>query len=133
MTARVTWGRCYDHNFRRCFSIFVEKMAFFLNTNVMINFFIKISFVLSQKCIFFRKNFWRKYLKNHNIGPRLGEFWSFGRFFISDSLFKLSKVAKKLRTHFYMHGHIHLLTLSKNWIWRHFGRFFRKMMAASVH
>jgi hypothetical protein len=46
-----------------------KKLAFFSNTNVMINFFSKFSFVLSQKRQFFRKNFWRKYLKNHNIGP----------------------------------------------------------------
>jgi hypothetical protein len=36
----------------------------------MINFFSKFSFVLSQKRRFFRKNFRRKYFKNHNIGPR---------------------------------------------------------------
>jgi hypothetical protein len=29
----------------------------------------KYSFVLSQKRQLFRKNFRRKYLKNHNIGP----------------------------------------------------------------
>jgi hypothetical protein len=27
------------------------------------------SFVLSQKRQFFRRIFWRKYLKNHNVGP----------------------------------------------------------------
>jgi hypothetical protein len=32
-------GRCYDHNFLRFSPIFGEKMAFFLNTNVMINVF----------------------------------------------------------------------------------------------
>jgi hypothetical protein len=36
----------------------------------MINFFLKISIVLSQKRQFFRKVFRRKYLKNHNIDPR---------------------------------------------------------------
>jgi hypothetical protein len=46
-----------------------KKLAFFLNTNVMINFFQKFSFVLSQKRQFFRKIFRQKYLKNHNIGP----------------------------------------------------------------
>jgi hypothetical protein len=35
----VTRGRCYDHNFLRVFPIFRKKMAFFLNTNVMIIFF----------------------------------------------------------------------------------------------
>jgi hypothetical protein len=48
-----------------------KKLAFFLNTNVMINFFSKFSFVSSQKRQFFRKIFRRKYLKNHNIGSRL--------------------------------------------------------------
>jgi hypothetical protein len=33
--ARI-WGRCYDHNFRRFFPIFGEKLAFFSKTNVMI-------------------------------------------------------------------------------------------------
>jgi hypothetical protein len=69
-SGRVTSGRCYDHNFLRFLTIFGKKMAFFLNTNVMINFFSKFSFVLSQKRQFFRKIFRRKYLKNHNIGPR---------------------------------------------------------------
>jgi hypothetical protein len=68
--SRVTRGRCCDHNFLRIFLIFGEKMAFFLNTNVIINFYSKFSFVLSQKRQFFRKIFRRKYLKNHNIGPR---------------------------------------------------------------
>jgi hypothetical protein len=36
---REIWGRCYDHNFLRFFPIFGEKMAFFLNTNVMIKLF----------------------------------------------------------------------------------------------
>jgi hypothetical protein len=31
-------GRCYDHNFLRFSPIFGEKMAFFLNTNVLIKF-----------------------------------------------------------------------------------------------
>jgi hypothetical protein len=44
-----------------------KKMAFFLNTNVMI-IFSKFSFVSSKKRQFFRKIFRRKYLKNHNIG-----------------------------------------------------------------
>jgi hypothetical protein len=50
-------------------TIFGKKLAFFLNTNIMINFFSKFSFVLSQKCQLFRQIFWRKYLKNHNIDP----------------------------------------------------------------
>jgi hypothetical protein len=55
-------------------AIFSKKLAFFLNTNVMINFFSEFSFVLSQKRHFFRKMFRRKYLKNHNIGPRIASF-----------------------------------------------------------
>jgi hypothetical protein len=47
--------------FRRFFPIFGEKLAFFLNTNVMINFYKEYSFVLSQKRHFFRKIFQRKY------------------------------------------------------------------------
>jgi hypothetical protein len=47
------WGRCYDHKFLRFSPIFGEKMAFFLNTNVMI-IFSKFRFVLSQKRQFFR-------------------------------------------------------------------------------
>jgi hypothetical protein len=47
-------------------------LTFFSKTNVMINFFSKFSFILSQKRQFFRRNFRRKYLKNHNIGPRWG-------------------------------------------------------------
>jgi hypothetical protein len=42
----------YDHNF--------------LRKNWRFDHFLKISFVFSQKCQFFR----RKYFKNHNIGPR---------------------------------------------------------------
>jgi hypothetical protein len=71
---RVTRGRCYDHNFRRFFQIVGEKIGVFLKYQCYDQLFSKCSFVLSQKRQFFRKNFRRKYLKNHNIGPRLGEF-----------------------------------------------------------
>jgi hypothetical protein len=47
------WGRCYDHNFLRIWTIFGEKLAFFSKTNVLINFFQKFSLVLSQKRQFF--------------------------------------------------------------------------------
>jgi hypothetical protein len=43
------WARCYDHNFLRFFKFLVKRLAFFSNTNIMINFFFKFSFVLSQK------------------------------------------------------------------------------------
>jgi hypothetical protein len=54
---RMTWGRCYDHNFLRFFPIFREKIGVFSKTNVMINFFTKFSFVLSQKTPIFSKKF----------------------------------------------------------------------------
>jgi hypothetical protein len=54
-TFNSTKGRCYDQNFQRFSTIFGEKLAFFSNTNVMIEFFSKFSFVLSQK----NANFWQ--------------------------------------------------------------------------
>jgi hypothetical protein len=48
-TVSVTRGRCYDHNFLRFLTIFGEKLAFFLKTNVMI----KISHILT---LFWVKN-----------------------------------------------------------------------------
>jgi hypothetical protein len=62
-------GRCYDHNFLRFFPFSGEKNGVFLKYQCYDHFF-KISFVLSQKHQFFCKIFRRKYLKNHNIGPR---------------------------------------------------------------
>jgi hypothetical protein len=49
---------------------FVEKMAFFSKTNVMITIFAKPNSSLSKKHKNFRYIFWRKYFKDHNIGPR---------------------------------------------------------------
>jgi hypothetical protein len=46
--------RCYDHNFLR-FS--AKKLAFFLNTNVMINFFKILLCVQSKNADFFAKFF----------------------------------------------------------------------------
>jgi hypothetical protein len=65
-----------------------KKLAFFLNTNVMINLFSKFSFVLSQKRQFFAKFFGENILKNHNIGPRLGEFSPVGWLFTLGSFLK---------------------------------------------
>jgi hypothetical protein len=49
-----------------------EKMALFSKTDVMITIFAKTNRGLSKKKRKnFRKIFRRKYLKNHNIGPRL--------------------------------------------------------------
>jgi hypothetical protein len=46
-----------------------KKLAFFLNTNVMINFFQNLALFRVKNANFFAKFFWQKYLKNHNIGP----------------------------------------------------------------
>jgi hypothetical protein len=63
-------GRCYDHNFLRFSSIFGEKIGVFLKNQCYDQNFAYFSFVLDQKRQFFRWIFRRKYLKNHNIGPR---------------------------------------------------------------
>jgi hypothetical protein len=78
--SQATRGRCHDHNFQRFFPIFGKKLTFFLNTNVMINFFLKFSFVLSQERQFFAEKFRQKYFKiitsvpgaNHNASVVLG-------------------------------------------------------------
>jgi hypothetical protein len=54
----------------RFLPIFGEKIGVFLKNLCYDQLFSKFSFVLSQKRRFFRKMFRRKYLKNHNIGPR---------------------------------------------------------------
>jgi hypothetical protein len=59
----------YDHNFLRFFPIFAEKIGVILKYQCYDQLFSEFSFVSSQKRQFFRKIFWRKYLKNHNIGP----------------------------------------------------------------
>jgi hypothetical protein len=46
-----------------------EKIGVFLKYQCYDQLFSKFCFVLSQKRQFFRKNFRRKYYKNHNIGP----------------------------------------------------------------
>jgi hypothetical protein len=56
-TFRVTRGRCYDHNFRRFFPIFGEKLAFILNTNVMINFFQNLALCWVKNANFFANIF----------------------------------------------------------------------------
>jgi hypothetical protein len=65
----MTWGRCYDHNFRRFLTIFGEKIGVFLKNQCYDQNFAYFSFVLSQKRQCFRRIFRRKYFKNHNIGP----------------------------------------------------------------
>jgi hypothetical protein len=46
-----------------------KKLAFFTNTNVMINFLHNLALFWAKKCWFYRKIFRWKYLKNLNIGP----------------------------------------------------------------
>jgi hypothetical protein len=60
---RLTWGRCYDHNFLRFFPIFGEKLAFFLYTNVMINFFQNLALFWVKNANFFAKCFGEKIKK----------------------------------------------------------------------
>jgi hypothetical protein len=57
-------------------TIFGEKIGVFLKNQCYDQNFAYFSFVLSQKCQFFRQIFWRKYLKNHNIGPRIANLFS---------------------------------------------------------
>jgi hypothetical protein len=66
----VPGGRCYDHDFLRFLTIFGEKIGVFLKNQCYDQNFALFAFVLSQKRQFFRKKNLRKYLKNHNIGPR---------------------------------------------------------------
>jgi hypothetical protein len=47
-----------------------KKLAFFSKTNVMITIFAKFAVVWAKNTNIFAKNFRRKHLKNHNIGPR---------------------------------------------------------------
>jgi hypothetical protein len=54
---RPIWGRCYDRNFLRFLQFSAKKLAFFSKTNVMIIFFEKSSFILSQKLQYFRRSF----------------------------------------------------------------------------
>jgi hypothetical protein len=49
---RISWGRCYNHNFLRFLSIFGEKMAFFLKNQYNDQLFAKTSSSLSKKCHF---------------------------------------------------------------------------------
>jgi hypothetical protein len=48
---------CYNHNFRRFFPIFGEKIGVFLKYQCNDQLFSKFSFVLSQKRQFFAKIF----------------------------------------------------------------------------
>jgi hypothetical protein len=63
-----TWGRCSDDSFQRFFAIFRRKIwRFFLKTNFMIIFCIKLAAFLVKNAIFwlfFKENIFL----NHNIG-----------------------------------------------------------------
>jgi hypothetical protein len=48
-----------------------QKLAFFSKTNVMINFLHNLALFWVKSTNFSAEFFWWKYLKNHNIGPRL--------------------------------------------------------------
>jgi hypothetical protein len=51
------WGRCYDHNFLQFFPIFGKKLAFFLNTNIMIKLFQNFALFSVKNENFFAKFF----------------------------------------------------------------------------
>jgi hypothetical protein len=65
----TTVGGCCDLNFLRFLTIFGEKnWRFSQKNNVMIYFMHNFVLFRVKNAIFFT-DFWRKYLKNHNIGP----------------------------------------------------------------
>jgi hypothetical protein len=78
--SRVTRGRCYDHNFLRFLPIFVKKFGVFLKNQCYDKKLHNLALIWVENANFFTF-FWRKYFKNHNIGPRLGEFSPIGRLF----------------------------------------------------
>jgi hypothetical protein len=69
-SATGTRGRCYDHNFLQFLPIFGEKIVVFLKNQCYDQSLAKTGCSLSKKRQHFRQMFWRKYLKNDNIGPR---------------------------------------------------------------
>jgi hypothetical protein len=122
--ARVTMGRCCDHNFLRFFPILGEKIGVFLKNQCYDQFFPKLSFVLSQKCEFFRQIFRRKYLKNHNIGPRSGEFSHVGLFacLLLAVFLQIAKISQ-IWASFFTVKVMYILVLTKKYS-ATFGRFF---------
>jgi hypothetical protein len=50
-------GRCYDHNFLRFSTIFVEKIGVFSKTNVMINIWHNLALFLVKNANFFAEFF----------------------------------------------------------------------------
>jgi hypothetical protein len=55
----------------------------------MIKIFHNLALFCVKNAIFFRRIFRQKYFKNHNIGPRLGEFSPTGWSFIFDIVLKI--------------------------------------------
>jgi hypothetical protein len=43
LRVKLTWGRCYDHNFMRFLTTFGEKIRVFLKNNAMIKFSKKLA------------------------------------------------------------------------------------------
>jgi hypothetical protein len=68
--ALPTRSRYYDHNFGKFDQFSANKLAIFLKTNVIINFWHKIAVhILSKNSHFLFKVFRRKYFKNQCIDP----------------------------------------------------------------
>jgi hypothetical protein len=66
-------SRCYDHNFLRYSA---KKLAFLSETNFMIVSLQNLAPVWVKDANFFSPIFWRKYFKNHSIGPWSSiDFW----------------------------------------------------------
>jgi hypothetical protein len=120
--ARVTRGRCYDHNFLRFLKIFGEKIGVFLKNQFMIKILPNLALFWVKKRQFFRWNFRRKYSKNHNIGPRLGE----RRSFILGSILKITKLTQIFVLIFSRKRLC--INFNKNCLGLHFGRFFHKLI-----
>jgi hypothetical protein len=55
--------------------------------------FFKIWLCFASKTPIYRRIFWRKYFKNHNIGPRLGEFSPIVPLFTLGSFLKITEAA----------------------------------------
>jgi hypothetical protein len=66
----VNQGSMLWSQFSAIFANFRRKNWRFSQKAMLWSIFSKFSFVLSQKRQYFRRFFWRKYFKNHNIGPR---------------------------------------------------------------
>jgi hypothetical protein len=81
--------------FSAIFDNFRQKMAFFSKTNVTIKIFHNLALFWVKNANFLL-NFSAKTFKNHNIGPRLGEFSPNGWLFTLESFFKITKVQKNV-------------------------------------